>query len=277
VSDLESAIDELYKLPLRDFTPARNALAKKVAGAEGRQVRQLAKPTLVPWTVNQVYWRARPLYERLLKSGAALRTAQMAALEGDRADTRRAADAFRGVLTDAVKRGVDLAGGEGSRPAADEVGQMLEALALASTHPNRPGRLTQLVKPAGFEALAGFRPDRQVRSDLKVRPAAPGAKVRAPSEHEPRAGLRVHPATGSARRQRAAERERARKLEAARKREAAEQRRRDAAITAAERSLQRAHRDEARARAAAEKALEKLQKAERDLESARRGGPKRAT
>ena len=55
--------------PLADFTSSRNALAKSLSGDEAKRVKALAKPTLVPWAVNQVYWRARSVYERLLKAG----------------------------------------------------------------------------------------------------------------------------------------------------------------------------------------------------------------
>jgi hypothetical protein len=57
-------------------------------------VKALKKPTLVPWAVNQVYWHARPVYDRLAKSGAALRSAQIAALErplGERTKRERGA------------------------------------------------------------------------------------------------------------------------------------------------------------------------------------------
>ena len=54
---LESSIDRLYEGPLDQFVAERHALAKTVTGDEARQVKQLAKPTVVAWAVNQVYWR----------------------------------------------------------------------------------------------------------------------------------------------------------------------------------------------------------------------------
>src|SRR5437773_10087717 len=59
---LESEVDRLYQLPLSEFTAARNALAKTLKGDEAARVRALAKPTVVPWAVNQLYWRDRKIY-----------------------------------------------------------------------------------------------------------------------------------------------------------------------------------------------------------------------
>src|SRR5438132_8944216 len=95
MSALDGRIDDLYQQPLSEFTSARNALAKSLTGADAKRVRALAKPTVVPWAVNQVYWHARAAYDRLMKSGERLRTAQIAALEGRRADVRTASDAHR--------------------------------------------------------------------------------------------------------------------------------------------------------------------------------------
>jgi hypothetical protein len=79
-SNVEPAIDELYQLPVDDFTAARNALAKTLSGAGAARVRTLVKPTAVPWAVNQLYWIERRVFDRLRKSGERLRNAQIAAL-----------------------------------------------------------------------------------------------------------------------------------------------------------------------------------------------------
>src|SRR5260370_40134592 len=92
---LESSIDSLYQGPLDAFVAARAALAKTLAGADAKHVKGLQKPTVVPWAINQVYWHARPVYDRLLKSGGVFRSAQIAALGGRSADVRGAADAHR--------------------------------------------------------------------------------------------------------------------------------------------------------------------------------------
>ena len=65
-------------------------------------MKGLQKPTVVPWAVNQVYWHARPVYDRLVSSGEKLRAAQIEALKGRSADVRRATEAHRKALADAV-------------------------------------------------------------------------------------------------------------------------------------------------------------------------------
>ena len=97
-----SKIDDLYRAPLNEFTGARNALAKTLSGDDAKRVRALAKPTLVPWAVNQVYWHARAAFDRLMKSGERLRKAQIAALEGRSADVRAASEAHRHAIAEAV-------------------------------------------------------------------------------------------------------------------------------------------------------------------------------
>ena len=47
MSALDDKIDELYALPLADFTAARNALAKTLKGDEAAAVKRLEKPSVV--------------------------------------------------------------------------------------------------------------------------------------------------------------------------------------------------------------------------------------
>jgi hypothetical protein len=153
---LETDIDDLYKGPLGEFTAARNALAKKLSGDDARRVKALAKPTIVPWTVNQLYWHGRQAYTRLMAAGDALRAAQIEALEGKAARMAKAADAHKTALAAAVKEATRFAAQDGARPSADDISRTLEALSLAAERPSPPGRLTEAVAPAGFEALLGM-------------------------------------------------------------------------------------------------------------------------
>jgi hypothetical protein len=156
VAALDDKIDDLYKQPLADFTRERNALAKSLIGDDAKRLKRLAKPTLVPWAVNQVYWRARAVYDRLLKAGDKLRTAQIAALQGKSADVRAAGEAHRHAIAEAVGEAERLAAAAGSKPAPDALSRTFEALSLAAKPPESPGRLTEPLQPAGFEALAGI-------------------------------------------------------------------------------------------------------------------------
>jgi hypothetical protein len=67
MADSAAEIDRLYQLPLGEFTPARNALAKELGKTDAR-IKNLQKPNVPAWAVNQLYWRERPLYDRLIKA-----------------------------------------------------------------------------------------------------------------------------------------------------------------------------------------------------------------
>ena len=156
MSALDAKIDELYRLPLAEFTAARNALAKTLSKDDAKVVKALEKPTVVPWAVNQVYWRARATYDRLMKSGEKLRAAQIAALEGRSTDVRAASEAHRRAISEAVAEAERLASPSGAKPGADPLARTFESLSLATSAPGQPGRLTDSLQPAGFEALAGL-------------------------------------------------------------------------------------------------------------------------
>jgi hypothetical protein len=244
VSELDSKIDDLYRQPLDAFTAARNALAKSLTGADAQRVRKLAKPAVVPWAVNQVYWRARATYDRLLKSGDRLRKAQIAALEGRSADVRDAGEAHRRAVADAVAQAERIAADAGSQPGVDALARTFEALSLASSPLESPGRLTQPLQPAGFEALAG------------VTPKHPPASTRA--------------ATGTAARGKPVQRGQDARVDRERERAQAEAaRRHEADVKKAEAALARAEAAEQEMRATWERAHDALLEARRKLTDAR--------
>jgi hypothetical protein len=174
VSALESSIDTLYKGPLEEFVSARTALAKSLSGSDAKRVKTLQKPAVVAWAVNQVYWHARPVYDRLLKSGKALRSAQIAALGGRSADVRGAGETHREAIAGAVKEARRLAMSSGVQPNADALARTFEALSLATREAEPDGRLTKPLSPAGFEALAG----------VTVKAPAPHPRAREVLPHE---------------------------------------------------------------------------------------------
>src|SRR6187397_557328 len=81
--DLLSIADELFGLPLPDFTPARDARAKELKAdkALAAAVKALKKPSLAAWVVNLLVRRDAEQVEQVLAVGAALREAQ-ATLDG---------------------------------------------------------------------------------------------------------------------------------------------------------------------------------------------------
>jgi hypothetical protein len=80
----EDAVDELYALPLDEFTPRRDELAKELR-ATGRRdgaawVKALRKPSAAAWLVNQLARTQKSDARRMLEKGDALRVAQERAL-----------------------------------------------------------------------------------------------------------------------------------------------------------------------------------------------------
>lgn len=262
MSALDAKIDDLYRLPLSEFTGARNALAKSLTGAEAKRVKALPKPTVVPWAVNQVYWRARATYDRLMKSGEKLRAAQIAALEGRNADVRAAGDAHRRAISEAVAEAERLAAAAGTKPGIDALARTFESLSLVSSPPEAPGRLTEALQPAGFEALAGLGnlEQRTQNPELKARKLglAPKAERRT-KDDEPRTKDEERLAKAAAR---AAEREAARA--------AAEKAKHEAAVKAAEQHLERVQAAEQKARETWERAHDDLLAARQALSDLRR-------
>jgi len=264
------AVDELYQQPLSDFTRARNALAKTLSGADAQRVRALEKPTVVAWAVNQVYWRARAAFDRVMKAGADLRKAQLAALQGRAADVRAANDAHRRAIADAVADAERFAGEAGSKPSPDALARTFEALSLAPSPPEPAGRLTDALQPAGFEALAGITPKKGAAPYAPSKPA-PHARAAVDTRDRERGSREgAHPNDDAkAARARAAE-ERQREAEA--REAAAEARKRDAELRKADAILARAESAEKLARASWERAHDALLEARRardDLKKAR--------
>ena len=187
MSALDAKIDDLYRLPLAEFTAARNALAKSLSKDDAKLIKALAKPTVVPWAVNQLYWHARATYDRLMKSGEKLRAAQIAALEGRGADVRAASESHRRAIGEAVAEAGRLATASGAKPGADPLARTFESLSLATSAPGQPGRLTDALQPAGFEALLGVTPSevRSTKSEVrsgKLEMVKPAAERRTPND-----------------------------------------------------------------------------------------------
>ena len=151
---LETDIDRLYQLPLEEFTAARNALAR-TAGGDASHVRQLVKPSIPAWAVNQLYWKHRELYDALIEASTALRKTHKTILGGRRADLREPSRAHEEALDAALKGALALLH-EAGHPATDATrqGVLTTLRALPTNEP--PGRLTETLQPGGFEMLQGL-------------------------------------------------------------------------------------------------------------------------
>jgi hypothetical protein len=156
-SKLDSQIDELYQLPLEQFTEKRNALAKELAGSAKAQVRGLIKPSLPIWAINQLYWRERPTYSALVDASEKLRAAHRTLLSGHKTDVRKPDELHRAAIERAIAKATHILEGNGlgvSSGARDTIRRSLAG--LPTDEP--PGRLTRPPEPAGFTLLTGVTP-----------------------------------------------------------------------------------------------------------------------
>jgi hypothetical protein len=236
--------DELYGLPLRDFVPARDALAKQLRGAGRRDdaaaVKALRRPSVAAWTVNQLMRTQRQAARELLDSGQALLDAQAAVLGGERpaAGLRAAAERQRAavdVLSAQAPGLLDEQGRGPSSPTLDRVAETLHAVSLdPELHDDAAaGRLLDAHRHVGLGPMVAVAPPREAKRK-------PDAEPKRTPDAEPKPD-------------RAAERERAARRKAA---EAAEG---GAATATAARERAEARADAAReALAEAEEALERL-------------------
>lgn len=249
-------LDDLFKLPLDQFTAARNALAaslKKAGRAEeAERVRALPKPPISAWTVNQLFWRHRTAFDRLIAAGERFRRAQASQLAGKKGDLRAPLEARREALSELATRAATILREAGSGATLDTMRRItttLEALATYGAHPDAPpaGRLTDDVHAPGFEALAALIP----RAGRGARAAGAPTRVipfrRAPA---PRPGKAKKATAEQLAQQREAERKAAQAAAASRLRDA-------------ERTLRKARTAAGRAEAALKKAAARAKDADR--------------
>lgn len=267
---MDDAIAELYQLPLDQFTPARNALAK-TAGPRAAEIKALEKPNAAAWAVNQLFWLERPIYDELIEASQQLRTVYRDQLAGKSPDVRGAEATHKAAVkraTQTARAIVERDGGKASDAVIDAVRETLDILPGADP----PGRLTRPLKRTGFEALEGFtiaarpRPE-PTRLEPKAGPPRPK-----PTEIEKRANE-------VAQREREMTRERLRFAEASEREAEAALDRARRAVERAERTRERIQReldeatktekglrkDQAAAQAAYDKALEERERLAKKL------------
>jgi hypothetical protein len=245
----EDRIDELYQLPLEEFTAARNALAKELGD---NSVKKLEKPNLAAWAVNQLYWQQRKLYDEVVKTSGQVRTAYKQMLAGKSADVRAAevfhAEAMR-KAKDAIRRMLEAVGNNPSDAVMTPVTETLDALPTT----DQPGRLTKPLRRTGFEALQGVT--------IAARPSKPVAPKAEP--HKPAAGE----SDRERRKREADQQDRAMAKERLRFAEAAE-REAEASLDRARRGLERAERTRERIEQELEEAAAAEKTARKELATA---------
>lgn len=181
---LNAEVDELFKLPLAEFTGARNALAARLKQSgranDANLVKTLSKPSVSAWTVNQLYWNHRKAFDALLASGQRIRKAQTSGLAGK--GMRESLDARREALVHLSDLATSLLTEAGHSPGPDTIRRItttLEALSALGSLEDGPtlGRLTQDVDPPGFESLASFMAGAFTTKAAAAEPARKSAKT----------------------------------------------------------------------------------------------------
>jgi hypothetical protein len=157
-SKLDDDIDALFRLPLAEFTSARNTLAARLKQGgqrdEAERVKLLAKPSISAWAVNQLYWLHREAFDQLIATGKRLHQGKTKV-----AHMRASLDERREVLSDLSDLAAALLREAGHNPTLDTMRRItttLEAMAAYASLSDgpTPGRLTHDVDPPSFESLA---------------------------------------------------------------------------------------------------------------------------
>ena len=199
-------VDRLYQLPLGEFTAKRNELLKKATGAAKEELRTVQKPTLPAWAVNQLYWRRRKAFDKVMEAARKLRVEHGRQLSGKAAEVALAEARHREAMkaaSDEIRALLKEAGEQDTPATLLAVSETLQGLPGAgvrhgsgragsdpwrtASDPTRsdpcltPGRLTRPLKPQGFEALTGLvtkssatiaRLSEAAKPGLETRPAA---------------------------------------------------------------------------------------------------------
>lgn len=152
---LAEVADDLYGLPLDQFTQARNTRAKEADGPTAARIRALRKPSSTAWVVNQLVRRHRNEVESLLELGQSLRDAQE---ELDRETLTTLGRQRRKVVAALARRATDVATALGQSVAPATVTEVEQTLQAAMTDPLagdalRTGRLLRGLAVTGFEPV----------------------------------------------------------------------------------------------------------------------------
>jgi hypothetical protein len=241
---VQRAADELYGLPLPDFTKARDEHARRLREEglrdEAEAVKALRKPTAAAWALNQLARRRPDEVGQLLATGRRLREAQDELLAGgDRSSLQQASADERELVAELARAATAIAG-EQALPAgaslAERIRSTLHAAALDQRTAAELGAGC-LVREQEAVGLFGASPAEAKRTAPKR--TAPKRK-----DPEPRRKLE-------------------RELSAARTEERTAQREHAAAVKATERAEKRA-RDAQRRAEEARAELEEAKRRERE-------------
>jgi hypothetical protein len=185
VPELETELDSLYATPPVDFTRARNDLAQRLKQAGQAEaaaaVKQLRKPTVPLWAVNQLARRHPEDVRALLDAGERLRIAQQAALRGESQELRTATAEEREILHRLPQRGAELLRETGHSADPKRIADTLRAAAVDESGRKllQQGRLSEELEASGFGGFAGMEmPARSNTEEKRSKPPSPAVQRR---------------------------------------------------------------------------------------------------
>jgi hypothetical protein len=239
--------DDLYGLPLEQFTDRRNALAAELR-REGRRdeaagVAKLRKPSVAAWAVNQLVRTQRREVDALFKAGDALQQAQadLLASRGDAGSLRKAVEGERATVGRLTERARGLLNADGHELTPARLEQVTETLHAAALDEDarakvRDGRLDRELRHIGLGAT-GPASNASVSTRGRTRQDRRAGKVKAAREAEAAARRQLERAT-----------ERLRAAEDRRDRAAAELRDAEEAVASARELATKAQREHRQAK-----------------------------
>ena len=177
----DDEVDRLYGLPLEEFTAARNKLAAALKNEgkteEADEVKNLRKPSISAWAVNQLARKERMQVRSLVTSADRLRKAQEGLLRGGAADELRASvERQREVVGALVRRAKEILR-EAEHPATEATLERIrETLTAVAGNEEgarlvEQGRLETDLDPAGFGPMTAAAPAKKKRDDRSDRKA----------------------------------------------------------------------------------------------------------
>ena len=182
----EKQIEALYRLDPDEFVAARNELAKEARAGDRKVaslIRNLNKPTIAAWAINQVALSKPKLVAAAIATTGDLQAAQEKALGGDRAALKAATEKRRKAVAAVVDAAVgaleDI--GRGGESHRDTIRNTVEAASLdgAASELLQAGRLEhEMDAPAIFGGLAAVEPASRPARARRER----GARKEAPAE-----------------------------------------------------------------------------------------------
>jgi hypothetical protein len=197
-SDVARAIDELYGVPPKDFSSARNAKAAalKAAGrdADAQAVRRLAKPSPFLWATNQL---ARQDPERVAHFVDLVRRVRQSQLR-DPQTVVAGMQTMRAELQVLTNRAAEMLANAGYRVPVSGRARISNTVLGAAVDADlvddlRHGRLAEELAAPGFEVLAGLEPFRKLqllrggKSAERPRDPAPAKRAEEQAERARRA------------------------------------------------------------------------------------------